>query len=139
MKSPKRSIIVLIILICLFSIASAEPEKGGVLLISPQEEIMPLYDYTESVTAVLTFSNGKANCYGTLTPSGNESVTLSVTLYKKNGSGWDYITSWSGSSTGGRTASAGGSISVERGTYKVVTSGNVSGLEYPTAKIEKTY
>lgn len=72
-------------------------------------------------------------------PSGDYDVTVTVTLYKKEGANWKYIASWSGSATDGHTASASGSISVERGTYKVVTSGNVSGLEYPSAKMEKIY
>lgn len=139
MKQLKRPILVLLVLMCLSSIACAESIGKGMPSTRPQEGIKPLYDYTTSITAVLTFSNGKANCYGTLTPSGNEDVTISVTLYKKNGSSWGYVTSWSGSSTGGRTASAGGSVSVERGTYKVVTSGNVGGFEYPTKTVKKTY
>jgi len=102
-------------------------------------QITPFYTYTSSVTATLSFSNGKANCSGSVTPSGTDSVSLTVTLYKKNGSSWNAITSWSGSSTGGHQASAGGSISVEDGTYKVKTAGNVgNGKEKPTKSITRT-
>lgn len=97
------------------------------------------YSHTDRVTASLSFSGGQAQCNGTIKPSGKYSTSVTVTLYKMNGSSWSYITSWSGSATGGLTATAGGSISVDRGTYKVVTSGNVGGLEYPSAKTEKTY
>ena len=101
--------------------------------------IQPRYSYTNHISAELSFSNGKAICKGRVEPSGDYDVTVTVTLYKKEGANWKYIASWSGSATDGLTASASGSISVERGTYKVVTSGNVSGLEYPSAKMEKIY
>lgn len=101
--------------------------------------IQPRYSYTSKVSAELSFSNGKAVCKGKIEPSGDYDVTVAVTLYKKEGVNWVYITSWFGSATDGLTASAGGSVSVERGTYKVVTSGNVGGLEYPTKTVQKTY
>jgi len=101
--------------------------------------VHPCYSYTDKVMAELSFSNGKAYCNGFVSPSGMYNTSVTVTLYKKNGTKWNYITSWSGSATGGHTATAGGSIAVSRGTYKVVTSGNVEGLEYPMTKIEKTY
>lgn len=45
-----------------------------------------------------------------------------------------YLTSWSGSASGGDRASAGGSYTISSGTYKVTTSGNVgSGLEKQSA------
>lgn len=101
--------------------------------------IQPRYSYTNKAVAELSFSGGKANCGGYVQPSGKYDTSVTVTLYKKNGTKWDYITSWSGSATGGHMAIASGSITVSRGTYKVVTSGNVQNLEYPSAKIERTY
>ena len=102
-------------------------------------EITLDYAYTYSVTATLSFSNGKANCSGSVTPSGTDSVSLTVTLYQKNGSSWSAVTSWTGSSTGGHKAAAGGSVSVENGTYKVITAGNVgSGKEKPTKSVTRT-
>lgn len=99
----------------------------------------PCYTYTDMATAKLSFSEGKAYCNGSVKPSGSYDTSVTVTLYKQNGAKWNYITSWSGSATGRHTATAGGSIAVSNGTYKVVTSGNVANLEYPSAKIEKTY
>jgi hypothetical protein len=102
-------------------------------------EITPLYTYTSSVTATLSFSNGKANCSGSVTPSGTDDVSLTVTLYQKNGSSWNSIASWSSSSTNGYQAAAGGSVSVGAGTYKVTTVGNVgNGLERPTKSVTRT-
>lgn len=101
--------------------------------------IQPRYSYTDQISAALSFSGGQAICSGKIVPSGDRDVSITVTLYKKNGSNWNYITSWSGSAKNGLAAVAGGSISVDRGTYKVVSSGNVEGLEYPTATVERTY
>ena len=101
-------------------------------------EITLNYTYTSSVTATLSFSSGKANCSGTVTPSGTDSVFLKVTLYKKSGSSWTAIASWTGSSTGGHQAAAGGSVSVGAGTYKVTTVGNVgNGKERPTKSVTR--
>lgn len=101
--------------------------------------VEPQYSHTNHVIASLSFSGGKAHCSGTIKPSGNYDTSIIVTLYKKDESSWNYITSWSSSATGGMIATAGGSVPVEHGTYKLVTSGNVGGLEYPSAKTEKTY
>ena len=98
------------------------------------------YTHTSLLTGNLTFSGGKANCSGTVTPSGNQSSSITVKLYKKNGTKWNEVTSWSGSAENGKTAVASGSQSVSTGTYKVVVTGNIGGgLEYPTMTIEKTY
>ena len=91
--------------------------------------ITPRYSYTQTITATLSFSGGKAQCSGAVKPSGI------VTLYKQNGSDWDYITSWFGSATGGERASAGGSKTVGSGTYKVVSSADVAGKEFPSKSV----
>ena len=98
-----------------------------------------LYTYTSSITASLSFGSSLAYCSGTVTPSGSDDVSLTVRLFRQEGSSWIFITSWSGSATGGHTASAGGSATVASGTYKVTTYGVIGdGLEYPTASITKT-
>ena len=91
--------------------------------------ITPRYSYTQ------TFSGGKAQCSGAVKPSGNYNCSIIVTLYKQNGSDWDYITSWFGSATGGERASAGGSKTVGSGTYKVVSSADVAGKEFPSKSV----
>lgn len=101
-------------------------------------QIMPYYLYTNDIVASLSFSNGKANCYGSVSPIGNESVSVTVTLYKQNGSAWNYIDSWSGSASGGSMATASGSAYVGKGTYKVETSGNVGGKEFPSKSVTRT-
>ena len=101
-------------------------------------EIMPRYEYTNNISASLSFSGNKATCGGTISPVDSDSVSMTVTLYKKSGTSWSYVDSWSGSSTGGSTASAGGSATVGSGTYKVTVSGNVGGKEFPTKSVTKT-
>lgn len=104
-----------------------------------ENTIMPRYSYTSSISASLSFSGNTANCSGIVTPSQGHNVSVTVTLYRQNGSSWVYVASWSGSATGGASAGAGGSANVSSGTYKVVTKGNVgNGLEYPTKTITRT-
>jgi len=105
---------------------------------APYLQITPYYSYTDNISASLSFSGSTADCYGTVSPSGNDSVSITVTLYKQSGSKWNSIDSWTGSSTGGSTAAAGGTATVSAGTYKVVVVGNVGGKEYPTKSVTRT-
>ena len=100
--------------------------------------VSPRYSYTQTISATLSFDGGKAHCSGAVKPSGDYNCSITVTLYKQNGANWDYVTSWYGSATGGDKASAGGSISVGSGTYKVTASANVAGKEFPTKSIIRT-
>ena len=100
--------------------------------------ISPMYSYTQTITATLSFDGAKANCSGAVKPSGNYNCSITVTLYRQNGSGWDYIASWSGSATGGNEASAGGSTSVGSGTYQVIASAHVGGKEFPSKTVTRT-
>ena len=98
-----------------------------------------LYTYTSSISASLSFGGSLAYCSGIVTPSGPYDATITVRLYRQDGNNWIFVTSWSGSATGGDPAGAGGSISVSSGTYKVTSYGVIGGgLEYPTASITKT-
>lgn len=101
-------------------------------------QIQPRYSYTTAIGAGLEFSGRTAICEGFVTPTYTDNVSLTVTLYRQNGSDWDYVASWSGSATGGATAGAGGSVTVGTGTYKVTTRGNVGGKEFPTKSITRT-
>lgn len=102
------------------------------------QQITPYYLYTNDITASLSFDGNKAKCGGSVSPSGNDSVSVTVTLYQQNGSGWRYMDSWSGNASGGSAAVASGSATVGNGTYKVVTSGNVGGKEFPTKSVIRT-
>ena len=97
------------------------------------------YVYTNQVFAYLSFSGDTAYCGGSVNPSGQYGTTVRVSLYKRNGSVWSFIKSWSGSATNGNTASASGTVTVSAGTYKVTTRGNIGGgLEYPSTSVTKT-
>lgn len=100
-------------------------------------EISPFYLHTNGISVSLRFEGNKAKCSGQVTPIGNDFVSITVTLYKKNGTGWDYIDSWNDEATGGGTAYASGSVNVSSGTYKVVANGNVGNKEYPSASDTK--
>lgn len=103
------------------------------------EEIAPMYNYTSSITASLTFSGGTAKCSGTLKPSGSYGSTIRLTLYRKDGNAWYYVASWSGSASGASTAVASGSASVGSGTFRLVAVGNVgNGLERPSTAVVRT-
>lgn len=101
--------------------------------------VQPCYEYTQNVLAYLTINGGQAVCSGYVLPNTQCDATVSVALYKQTGDTWRVVAFWSGSATGGKRAIAGGTVTVEHGTYKVVTVGNVSNLEYPKAECIKTY
>lgn len=98
----------------------------------------PMYSYTDNVDASLSFNGDIAKCRGSIFPSEPLLVSVTVSLYKQVGSTWELLDSWEGHSTNGLKASASGQKAVGPGTYKVVTTGNVGGLEFPTASVTKT-
>lgn len=101
--------------------------------------VTPRYSYTAKINAGLSFSGGTAKCSGTVLPSGSYYSTITVTLYRQNGSSWDYVTSWYGSASNGGTAAAGGSVYVGSGTFKVVAKGVIgNGLERPSASVTRS-
>ncbi len=101
--------------------------------------IKPMFSYTRTIRANLTFSGNIADCYGFIDPIGSDNVTIFVVLYRQNGSDWDYVKGWNGSGTGGYPASAGGTYEVTSGTYMVVAYGSVGiTLEHPSASITRT-
>lgn len=123
-------------LLLIMSVFSASADQA-VRLRMPQE-YSPMYNHTEDITASLSFSGNIAKCNGVVFPIENVDVTVTVALYKQNGSSWTLLDSWSGSAKNGYAASASGSKTVSSGTYKVVTTGNVGGLEFPTTSITRT-
>ena len=97
-----------------------------------------LYSHTEEISASLSFSGNIAKCNGAILPIADEYVSITVSLYKQNGSSWTLLDSWTGSASGGSRAYVSGTKTVSSGTYKVVTYGNVGGLEYPTTSVIRT-
>lgn len=142
MKRNVSFLVVLILMVILNTNAIAAPyslEFSNPHTCSSRSAIVsPRYSYTQTISATLSFDGGKAHCSGAVKPSGNYNCSITVTLYKQNGNDWDYITSWSGDATGGDKASAGGSVNVGSGTYKVTASANVAGKEFPTKSVIRT-
>ena len=102
-------------------------------------DVQPCYEYTQTAVAYLKIDGGQAICSGYVIPTGEYDATVTVALYKQTGDTWRVVAFWPGSATGGKRAIAGGTVTVDHGTYKVVTVGNVSNLEYPKAECIKTY
>lgn len=109
----------------------------SVFEVSEENDSPSRYILTDMITATLYFEGGCAFCYGRVIPAGNQSTSITVTLYKRVGLTWTYIASWTASDTQGYGCQAGGSVAVGYGTYKVVSLGNVDDLEFPTATIQR--
>lgn len=63
---------------------------------SSESPVAPLYLYTKTVKATLTISeNGQATCFGAIKANSQSDISLTVTLYKKSGSSWYKVASWS--------------------------------------------
>lgn len=119
---------VLLILTCSYASAAHFPE----------DSVSPRYTYTESITASLSFDGNYAICSGSITPSFTHDTSIAVTLYQLVGTHWVSIGSWTGSSSDGLKASAGGRCFVaDSGTFKVIATGNVGGLESPSKSITR--
>lgn len=90
--------------------------------------VQPMYLYTSDIKATLNINgSGTASCVGKIKGWASDSnITMSVTLYKKSGTSWIYVTSWSDSATGVSSLSISESYTVEAGTYKVVVTGMVT-------------
>ncbi|MDO5377297.1 MAG: hypothetical protein Q4G52_03080 [Clostridia bacterium] len=97
------------------------------------------YTKTGKIYAKLSISGGVATCDGYVQPSGEQDCSVTVTLYKQNGSNWTKVKSWSASATGGQKASVIETKTVGRGTYKVVAKGNVDGETSSAESAAKTY
>lgn len=137
MKQSFLVITLFLVLLCSASPAVAEMPTG---FFPPSENtVMPCYTLTDSIAVTLTFSGGVAQCSSRLVPLEDDTVSLILTLYKQNGTDWEYVDSWSGSATGGRAVSIRESIAVSRGTYMLTANGNVANQEFPSVSQVKTY
>lgn len=137
MRVSKSVLLALILSLVLTTIAVSAHAEQVVCMNTPPEYSL-YYRHTESIWADLSFSGNIANCDGSILPIESLDVSITVSLYKQNGSSWTLLDFWTSSATGGSRASASGTKTVGSGTYKVVTSGNVGGLEYPTTSVTKT-
>ena len=109
MKKVSRLFTVLLLLCVVASVSSAEM-------------VSPMYITIGDINATLTVHSGQANCGGTVSLNSiSYGADITVTLQKKNGNNWAYVSSWSDS--GSVLVSANGSVSVSTGyTYRVRAS-----------------
>ena len=109
MKKVSRLFTVLLLLCVVASVSSAEM-------------VSPMYITIGDINATLTVQSGQANCGGTVSLNSiSYGADITVTLQKKNGDNWAYVSSWSDS--GSVLVSANGSVSVSTGyTYRVRAS-----------------
>ena len=97
------------------------------------------YEETRRVRATLSLSGNIATCSGYVIPSGDQDCSITVTLYKKSGSDWEKVKSWSDSAADGAKASVSKTRTVSRGTYKVVSVGKVAGETSRATSTIETY
>ena len=109
MKKVSRLFTVLLLLCVVASVSSAEM-------------VSPMYITIGDINATLTVQSGQANCGETVSLNSiSYGADITVTLQKKNGNNWAYVSSWSDS--GSVLVSANGSVSVSTGyTYRVRAS-----------------
>ena len=109
MKKVSRLFTVLLLLCVVASVSSAEM-------------VSPMYITIGDINATLTVQSGQANCGGTVSLNSIlYGADITVTLQKKNGNNWAYVSSWSDS--GSVLVSSNGSASVSTGyTYRVRAS-----------------
>ena len=80
---------------------------------------------TTDISCDLTFSGRTATCTGEIYALPGSTISGTLTLYKKNGSSWYYVTSWNKNSGASLTIGEKYTVS-SAGTYKVVMSGTVT-------------
>ena len=96
MKKVSRLFTVLLLLCVVASVSSAEM-------------VSPMYITIGDINATLTVQSGQANCGGTVSLNSIlYGADITVTLQKKNGNNWAYVSSWSDS--GSELVSANGSV-----------------------------
>ena len=94
--------------------------------ISEDNSVQPLYDLTRAYKATITISeDGTAQCFGRITATNRtDSISITLTLYRKVGNSWFFVKSWSESDRL-YYASVNESYKVSSGTYKVQLNGTV--------------
>lgn len=123
-KHKMISLLLTVVLLLSQGIVSAE-NLGA----SENEPLLSRYQTIAQISAALNITGNTAKCTGRVTLKETYTGTLIVTLQRKDGNSWVYVTSWSGN------VPAGGSKKVE-GTYSLSIHANyrvkvnfVSGIE----------
>lgn len=138
-KAISRSVI----LFLLFAVMVAWCSSG--YAISEGNSVQPLYDLTRTCNAMITISeDGMAQCSGRIIATNRtDSVSITLTLYRKVGNSWSIVTSWSVRNQLYHVFIS-ETYKVSSGTYKVQLSGTVVASDGTTESFsawsaEKTY
>lgn len=92
----------------------------------PGGTAQPQYDNVRRIHASLSISGKTATCKGEVaTYENDDSISLTVKLFKKEGSGWGTVTSWSTSGRGSGLSLSKTQV-VDAGTYRVKVTAKVT-------------
>lgn len=97
-------------------IVSAQPAGGAT----------PYYMNVSSIYSSLSFSGRSGECIGAISALSGSTISATLTLYKKVGSSWSYVTSWSQSSSSSSLTISGYYTVSSAGIYRVVINGTVT-------------
>ena len=81
---------------------------------------------TMGISCEVTFSSRTATCNGDIDALSGSTISGTLTLYKKNGSSWDYVTSWNKSSSSSSLTINEKYTVNSAGTYRVTLTGTVT-------------
>lgn len=116
----KRKLLSIIsVIMCLLSIYIST--TSAYAAVAPNEqEIEPLYIYTQSNTASLKINNGTATCYATITgyPQLATKIKITMILEKRTLWWWDEVKSWTNTKEGYYHSLA-KKCAVDSGTYRL--------------------
>ena len=103
------------------------------------DKVDPLYLNTRRVSASLSIGDsGEAKCGGYVKANNAQSsIKMTITLYKKSGTRWSKVTSWSASDTA-LILEINKTKQVSEGTYKVVLTGSVTNSEGKKESVTET-
>lgn len=115
-NSVTQMLAILTTLAMLFSGALAESIDTW----EPEPDIQE-YETINSIALAIAFNNGRAQCEVNVALRGDKQGSATMTFYRKNGSSWVRVSSWSATSTSGGTIASSKSFSAVAGnTYKLV-------------------
>lgn len=81
---------------------------------------------TMGISCSLTFSSRTATCTGEIDALPGSTISGTLSLYKKNGSSWDYVTSWNKNSSSSSLTFIEKYTVSSAGTYRVMLTGTVT-------------
>ena len=88
--------------------------------------VTPSWANTMGITCDVTFSGRTAACSGSIEALPGATISATLTLYKKNGTAWDYVTSWNKNTLSSWNDITETYTVSSAGTYKVTMGGYVT-------------